>query len=630
MARGCDTMTTTDHNQTRQQRECDVPTIQIQEGGADLDDDEDDDAAVFLQQLGANYGISARSRASRKSFLQSKEVSRAASPGASSVSTVLSRQKSTRTLVDVTTRLTQASEGQLYRLLSAKRNHIQQLNSDVVFLQNKIKELEEQNRLLVRIGKRQETALTRYQDTKSELPHIIEAHKLEINVLQEKLRRSTEVNRRNAEKLKATDARIIKLTEELTRLRELSRKRNLPERDHLNKKLSAATQTLQEKEKEVQELQRRLGVLEKALKQQVQAEVGRHRTTAKKLYNLQCEHHKLQDTLKEREEELESLQRYSHHAGRGNGESTSTTAASSRSGSISAHHKSGRKRGSGSSTTTSGIVSAVDAISSDSRSSLGLDGSGRLPPISADSRRKKEISGTSTLLGSPESPELLSWKPRHRAHTSTKEGVEERRLARVRRCRRSPRPSAEEGFLLSPRCTPSPSPATTPEPHAHRSEPDGDASENGVKHPGHSDHRRRQRLAASLRDARRNTSKDEGHDEEIDDDQGTKNGDRGSSGTREFSLIEHYPPRERITLNRGSSGGSDSGSGTSPPPTKPVPLLSDSRVPSHLSRLGSPLPVQAVSKRHTTTTSADLRTFSSLSKLDSSSSPTPARSAITP
>lgn len=203
-------------------------------------------------------------------------------------------------------------------------------------------------------------------------------------------------------------------------------------------------------------------------------------------------------------------------------------------------------------------------------------------------------------------------------------------MGRVRRCRRSPRPSVEDDFLLTPRCTPSPSPTTTPEPHAHRSEPDGDASENGVRYPGHTDHRRRQRLAASLRDARRNTSKEEGHDEEFDEDQGTTSGDMGSSGTREFSLIEHYPPRERVTLNRGSSDGSDSGSGTSPPPTKPVPPLNDARVPSSLSRLDSPLPVQGASKRHNTATSADLRTFSSLSKLDCSNSPKPTRSAITP
>lgn len=39
-------------------------------------------------------------------------------------------------------------------------------------------------------------------------------------------------------------------------------------------------------------------MLEKALKQQVQAEVGRHRATAKKLYSLQLEHHKLEEQLK--------------------------------------------------------------------------------------------------------------------------------------------------------------------------------------------------------------------------------------------------------------------------------------------------------------------------------------------
>ncbi|KAG7164144.1 putative Serine/arginine repetitive matrix protein 1-like 3, partial [Homarus americanus] len=330
----------------------------------------------------------------------------------------------------------------------------------------------------------------------------------------------------------------------------------------------------------------------------------------------------------ERERELESLQQY-RCRGQGVADSTSTTAASSRSGSVSGRHKSGRKRGSSSSgTTTSGIASAVDGIStSESRASLALDPSGRLPPISADIRRNKDITGGSLLLGSSESPELLNRRPRHRMHASTKEGVEERRMGRVRRNRRSPRPCTEDGFLNTPRCTPTPSPSTTPEPHVHRSDPDGDALETSVRHPGHTDHRRRQRLAASLRDARRNVSKEDGHEEEINEDQGTASGDMVSSGTREFSLIEHYPPRERVTLNGGSSGGSDTGSGTSPPPTKPVVPLNDT---SRLSHLDSPLLVRGAPKRHNTVIAADLRTFSSLSKLDSTNSPIPTRSAITP
>lgn len=63
---------------------------------------------------------------------------------------------------------------------------------------------------------------------------------------------STEENRRNSERLKVSDNRILKLTEEVTKLRELTRKRNLPERDHLNKQLTATTRSLQEKEKEVE------------------------------------------------------------------------------------------------------------------------------------------------------------------------------------------------------------------------------------------------------------------------------------------------------------------------------------------------------------------------------------------
>ncbi|XP_037778782.1 eukaryotic translation initiation factor 3 subunit A-like [Penaeus monodon] len=313
---------------------------------------------------------------------------------------------------------------------------------------------------------------------KSELPHIIEAHKIEINVLQEKLRRSTELNRRNAEKLKQTDARILKLTEELTRLRELSRKRHLPERELLNNKLSAATHTLEEKEKENEELRRRLGVLEKALKQQVQAEVGRHRATAKKLYSLQLEHHKLEEQLKEKERDLAALQHYSRSSrcGRsstaGDDSTTSTTANSSRSPSLSARRKSGsRQRSSGASsvaTSTSGIASAGDVgiSASDSRGSLALDASSsRLPPISAESRRRKESSGgsPSAPLTSPEPPpEVPTRRARHRA--LPKESAEERRTGRIRRGRRSPRPSTDDDYLQTPRCTPTPSPHTTPEP----------------------------------------------------------------------------------------------------------------------------------------------------------------------
>ncbi|XP_068221604.1 lebercilin-like protein isoform X2 [Palaemon carinicauda] len=505
---------------------------------------------------------------------------------------------------------------------------------------------------------------------KSELPHIIEAHKMEITVLQEKLRRATEANRRNNEKLKDTDGRIIKLTEELSRLRNLCKKRNLPERDQLNKKLSATVQTLGEKEKESEEFQRRLAIVEKSLKQQVQAEVGRHRVTAKKLYSLQCEHHKLEDTLQERERELASLQQYSRRAGRTMGSSNSTTTASSRSASISSRHKpGGRNRSSGSSaTTTSGIVSSVETIPAtcESRTSVCLDG-GRLPPISADlHKRSSEPQMISSILTvSPEATEVPTRRSRHRSKLN-KENNDDRRMGRIRRGRRSPRHSTDDDYLASPHCTPTPSPTTTPEPQTQQqSESNEEATDGSVTLPGHSDQRRRERLTASLQEARRKVMQSESNEEATDgsvtlpghSDQRRRERLTASlqearrkvmqeetnkeespktwkseqpTVTREYSLIENYPPRERPVLTGGSSAGSDSGSGVSPPPIKPVPFVPESRVQSRLSRLESPMASGGPHRRHTTGTVKEMRSVSSLSKLDSTVTAKPTRSAITP
>ncbi|KAK3874256.1 hypothetical protein Pcinc_020796 [Petrolisthes cinctipes] len=338
-------------------------------------------------------------------------------------------------------------------------------------------------------------------------------------------------------------------------------------------------------------------------------------TTSKKLFNLQRQHHQLQDTVKEREAEIECLQQHLNRRG-GVADSSSTTATSSRSGSLSARHKSGRKRGSGSSA-TSGVVSALDpASASESRSSISMEANGRLPPISGDGGRRgaggREGAGSMEQYRG-ESPDLHTRWPRHRS-ISSKDGVEERRTVRVRRRGRSPRGGGDDN-AGGGRASLTPSPATTPEPNARRSDPDGDALEDDDDsvHPGHTDHQRSQRLAVSLSQLSQEEEDTEAHRPTI---------------MREFSLIEHYPPRERLTLN-GSSGGSDSA--TSPPPAvRPVPPLAEPRPTSRPLQRDSPPRSTTTTKRHSTVTAADLRTFSSLTKLDSSLPPKPTRSAITP
>lgn len=60
----------------------------------------------------------------------------------------------------------------------------------------------------------------------------------------------TEAHRRDVSKLRHLEERQQKTNEEVGRLRDLSRKRNLPERDELNKKLSATHCSLTDKQQE--------------------------------------------------------------------------------------------------------------------------------------------------------------------------------------------------------------------------------------------------------------------------------------------------------------------------------------------------------------------------------------------
>lgn len=116
-----------------------------------------------------------------------------------------------------------------------------------------------------------------------------------------------------------------------------------------------------------------------------------------------------------------------------------------------------------------------------------------------------------------------------------------------------------------------------------------------------------------------------------DDDKDTTSDDAKPALRREFSLIEHYPPKERVSLHGGSSGGaSDSGS-TPPPPAPPPPKpLIEARLPPHLTRFDSARPGRSPLQRRNTMKAEELRTSSSLSKLDGEAPLKPVRTAITP
>lgn len=62
------------------------------------------------------------------------------SPRCGSVASVSNRRQSTKAIVESSLQLSRKDDGaHMYRLLSAKRNHIQELSNDAVCLQKKIK-----------------------------------------------------------------------------------------------------------------------------------------------------------------------------------------------------------------------------------------------------------------------------------------------------------------------------------------------------------------------------------------------------------------------------------------------------------------------------------------------------------
>ncbi|KAF2356453.1 Lebercilin domain [Trinorchestia longiramus] len=272
-----------------------------------------------------------------------------------------------------------------------------------------MQELEEKNKLLVRLCKRQEAELRKFHEAKSELPHLLQAHKMEILVLQDRLRKLTEAHRRDTSKLRQQEERLLKSTEETTRLKELMKKRNLPEREELSRKLSDSQSSLAEKQQVVHNLERRLALVEKSSRQQVAAEEGRHRTTNRRLQALRRDHRALQKTLQERDKELAAVQHYRSRAisaltskgARGSTSNLSTSSttgfssmhmssASSRSTSLSAHPGGRTQRVQPQDTSDADQDSAEPVVQSDvegQRITTRRTKSGRmLPPISSQQR----------------------------------------------------------------------------------------------------------------------------------------------------------------------------------------------------------------------------------------------------
>ncbi|XP_051166910.1 lebercilin-like protein isoform X4 [Leptopilina boulardi] len=160
---------------------------------------------------------------------------------------------------------------------------IKALQNELTDAHYHLNELANENRLLKTLQTRQDSALRKYEGTNAELPRIINTHHEELRVLQTKYKKLKSQYRSNCELLKEKDVKIHIIQDQNKHLLKLSKDRNLEERESLQRKTSDLIFKIEQQDKTINTLNRKLAIETKHLKHQLHLEVIKHKETQKKL-----------------------------------------------------------------------------------------------------------------------------------------------------------------------------------------------------------------------------------------------------------------------------------------------------------------------------------------------------------
>ncbi|XP_063361020.1 myosin heavy chain, fast skeletal muscle [Cydia amplana] len=165
------------------------------------------------------------------------------------------------------------------RVLSAKTHRVKQLQNQLADAQYHLQELSNENRILRAMQKKQEIALQRYENSNAELPQVLNSHTEEIRIQQLKYKQLKQQMKETLTKLKERDMQLQQLRDEHQHLLDLSKDRNLLEREKLQSQLSDLQLKVQQQNETISTLQRRLALEAKNFKHQLQAEINKHKDT---------------------------------------------------------------------------------------------------------------------------------------------------------------------------------------------------------------------------------------------------------------------------------------------------------------------------------------------------------------
>ncbi|XP_052738589.1 lebercilin-like protein [Bicyclus anynana] len=165
------------------------------------------------------------------------------------------------------------------RVLSAKTHRVKQLQNQLADAHYHLQELSNENRVLRALQKKQEIALQRYENSNAELPQVLNSHSEEMRVQQSRYKQLKQQHRDAAQRLKERDLQLQQLRDEHQHLLDLSKDRNLLEREKLQAQVVELTAKVQQQGETISMLQRRIALEAKNFRHQLQAEINKHKDT---------------------------------------------------------------------------------------------------------------------------------------------------------------------------------------------------------------------------------------------------------------------------------------------------------------------------------------------------------------
>ncbi|XP_047986221.1 lebercilin isoform X2 [Leguminivora glycinivorella] len=165
------------------------------------------------------------------------------------------------------------------RVLSAKTHRVKQLQNQLADAQYHLQELSNENKVLRAMQRKQEIALQRYENSNAELPQVLNSHTEELRIQQTKFKQVKQQLKEAQMRLKERDMQLQQIRDEHQHLLELSKDRNLLEREKLQAQLSDLQLKVQQQSETISTLQRKLALEAKNFKHQLQAEINKHKDT---------------------------------------------------------------------------------------------------------------------------------------------------------------------------------------------------------------------------------------------------------------------------------------------------------------------------------------------------------------